>query len=119
MMHTAEAPSVLEPARDRQPQSYANRAYAALVLGLVFYVFAIWYEVFRDTRKDALSCRDPLFQSHRQWRLRTSFLYLVWSILAGFCVPFGLGGLVFIPVWGWYAYRVVRGFTQFARGRMI
>ena len=94
-------------------------AYAALALGAVLFVFTIWYEVYGDTRKDAEAWGDPLLQSHRQWRLRTAFLFLVWSILAGFCVPFGFGGLVFVPVWLWYVYRVSRGAFLFARQRVI
>lgn len=97
----------------------AKRAYVALAFGAVFYVFTIWYEVYVDTRKSSLALPDPFLQSHRQWRLRTAFLYLVWSILAGFCVPFGVGGLVFVPVWAWYVYRVIRGAFQFSRGRKM
>lgn len=118
-MDVAGAHGTYELMHDSKSQNRARQAYVSLALGLLFYVFAIWYEVYSDTRKDALACRDPFFQSHRQWRLRTSFLYLVWSILAGFCVPFGVGGLIFLPVWAWYAYRVIRGFARFSRGSMI
>jgi uncharacterized membrane protein len=95
------------------------RAYAALALGTVLFVFTIWYEVYRDTRPDAAAWRDAVLQSHRQWRLRTSFLFLIWSILAGFCAPFGFASVVFVPVWIWFVYRVVRGAVQFARHRVI
>ncbi len=95
------------------------RAYAALALGTVLFVFTIWYEVYRDTRPDAAAWRDALLQSHRQWRLRTSFLFLIWSILAGFCAPFGFASVVFVPVWIWFVYRVVLGAVQFARHRVI
>ena len=96
----------------------SRRAYAALALGAVFFVFVIWYEVYRDTREDAVAWRDPFLQSHRQWRLRSAFLFLVWSILAGFCMPFGFGALVFVPVWLWFVYRTTRGIVQFARHRL-
>lgn len=95
------------------------RAYAALGLGAVLFVFTIWYQVYGDTRKEAQAWRDPLLQSHRQWRLRTAFLFLVWSILAGFCMPFGFGAPVFIPVWLWYVYRVTKGVVLFGRRRVI
>lgn len=95
------------------------RSYAAMAMGTVLYVFAIWYQVFRDTRDDASQWSDPLLQSHRQWRLRTTFLYLVWSILAGFSIPFGFGILMFIPVWVWYVYRVLKGMFLFMGRRVI
>lgn len=99
------------------------RAYAALALGAVLFVFAIWYEVHADTRKDSQAWTDPLLQSHRQWRLRTAFVFLMWSILAGFCVPFGIGALIgaliFVPVWLWYLYRVTKGMVLLARGRVV
>ncbi len=94
------------------------RAYAALALGAVLFVFSIWYQVYGDTRKDAAAWRDAVLQSHRQWRLRTAFLFLVWSILAGFCVPFGFGLLVFVPVWLWFVYRVTRGMILFRMHRV-
>ena len=97
----------------------SRRAYAALALGTVLFVFTIWYEVYRDTRPDAAAWRDAVLQSHRQWRLRTSFLFLIWSILAGFCAPFGFASIVFVPVWIWFVYRVARGAVQFARHRVI
>ena len=94
------------------------RAYAALALGALLFIFTIWYQVYGDTRKDAAAWRDPVLQSHRQWRLRTAFLFLVWSILAGFCVPFGFGILVFVPVWLWFVYRVTRGMILFSLHRV-
>lgn len=95
------------------------RAYAALALGALLFVFSIWYQVYGDTRKEAQAWSDPVLQSHRQWRLRTAFQFLVWSILAGFCVPFGFGAVVFVPVWVWFVYRVSKGSILFARGRVI
>lgn len=95
------------------------RAYAALALGAVLFVFSIWYQVYGDTKKDAIAWSDPLLQSHRQWRVRTAFLFLVWSILAGFCVPFGFGWLFFVPLWLWFVYRVTKGMILFGMRRVI
>ncbi|MDA3914874.1 hypothetical protein [Oleiagrimonas sp.] len=95
------------------------RAYAAMAAGIFLYVFAIWYEVYQDTRDDAAQWSDPFLQSHRQWRLRTTFVYLLWSILAGFSIPFGFGVLLLLPVWAWYAYRVAKGMILYASGRVI
>ncbi len=95
------------------------RAYAALALGAVLFVFTLWYEVYADTRREPQAWSDPTLQSHRQWRLRTAFVFLVWSILAGFCVPFGFGALVFAPVWLWFVYRVAKGMILFGRGQII
>lgn len=87
----------------------AHRAYAAMLLGTITFIFTLWYQVWLDTRRDAIREGDAILEAHRQWRLRTSFVYLMWSILAGFCVPFGFASLVFIPVYCWFVYRVVRG----------
>ena len=95
------------------------RSYAAMVVGVFLYVFAIWYEVYQDTRDETVKWSDPVMQSHRQWRLRTTFVYLLWSILAGFSIPFGFGILLFIPVWVWYVYRVTKGLILYAGGRVI
>lgn len=104
---------------DEAAQRRSLKAYVALALGSVLFIFTIWYQVYGDTRKDAEAWVDPFLQSHRQWRLRTAFLFMMWSILAGFCVPFGFGILVFIPVWIGFLYRVIRGFAWFAMHRVI
>ncbi len=97
----------------------SRNAYLALALGSVLYVFAIWYEVYVDTRAVTESEPDAFLQSHRQWRLRTAFLFLLWTILAGFCVPFGFGAAVFIPAYGWFLYRLSKGLIRFHRRGVI
>ncbi len=118
-MEALGAQATAVPASDGEEVRRSRRAYAALALGAVLFVFTIWYEVYVDTRKDAAEWRDPYLQSHRQWRLRTTFVFLVWSILAGFCVPFGFGAVVFAPLWIWFVYRVAKGGIAFARNRVI
>lgn len=119
VMEAVGAQGTLALSDDTQQARRSRRAYAALAFGAVLFVFTIWYEVYIDTRQDAVSRRDAFLQSHRQWRLRTAFLFLVWSILAGFCVPFGFGVLVFVPVWLWFVYRVSKGAILFARQIVI
>lgn len=118
---TASGMGQISLGRDAAPSArrISWRAYAAMAAGIFLYVFAIWYEVYHDTRDDAARWSDPVLQSHRQWRLRTTFVYLIWSILAGFSIPFGFGVLVFIPVWAWYVYRVTKGLILYAGGRVI
>ena len=118
-MDAAVAPDGLALADREQDARSSWRAYAALALGAVLFVFTIWYQVYGDTRRERQAWSDPFLQSHRQWRLRTAFVFLVWSILAGFCVPFGFGALIFAPVWLWFVYRVAKGMILFGMGRVI
>ena len=97
----------------------SRNAYIALMLGTVFYIFTIGWQVYRDTRPEAESQQDPFLQCHRQWRLRTAFLYLLWTILAGFCMPFGFALPVFIPVYLWFLYRLGRGLLRFHQRRFV
>lgn len=117
-MSAVGMPEQLSVPVDAQEVRRSWRAYAALALGAVLFIFSLWYQVYGDTRKDAAAWADPVLQSHRQWRLRTSFLFLVWSILAGFCIPFGFGILVFVPVWLWFVYRVSKGMVLFGMHRV-
>ncbi|MGH8154601.1 MAG: hypothetical protein ACREP0_05090 [Rhodanobacteraceae bacterium] len=91
-------------------------AYAALALGLVLYVVAIWLEVFIDTGRLPPSA-DLFSESHRHWRLRTSLIFLIWSVLGGLTLPFGVGWFVLIPAWLWYLWRTARGLVCFRLGR--
>ena len=120
MTDAAVAPDGLALAdKGGDARRFSRRAYAALALGAVLFVFTIWYQVYGDTRRERQAWTDPFLQSHRQWRLRTAFVFLVWSILAGFCVPFGFGALIFAPVWLWFVYRVAKGMILFGMGRVI
>lgn len=97
----------------------ARYAYLAQALGLLLFIFTLWFQVYLDLGDAAKQSRSAFLQSHRQWRLRSTFLFLVWSILSGFCVPFGFGILVFIPVWLWFLYRVSKGMAFFFLGKVI
>ncbi len=117
------------PARDTQANSgppldpakalaaYPGRpAYAAQALGLVFYVLAIWLEVYLDTRKAATAGMDTVRESHRRWRLRSSLLFFTWTILGGLTLPFGFGLPVLLAAWLWFAARVTIGWFRWERG---
>lgn len=97
--------------------AYANRlgtlAYAALALGLVLYIVAIWAEVYIDTRKARSVAPNPYLESHRHWRVRTVLLFLIWSVLGGMTLPFVFGWFILIPAYLWYLYRVVKGIVYF------
>lgn len=94
-------------------------AYAALALGLVLYILAIWVQVFIDTRKDRAVAPNLYFEGHRHWRLRTALLFLIWSVLGGLTLPFGIGWFIVIPAYAWYFYRVVKGIVYFRLGRPL
>ncbi len=90
-----------------------------MALGLVLYVAAIWVEVIIDTRSLATTTTDLVAASHRHWRLRTTLLFLLWSILGLITTPLAIGWFVVVAAWLWYACRVARGALWFARGRPI
>jgi len=104
------------PANARQLAAWA---YAALLLGLVLYVASIWLQVVIDTRKLAAPTPDLVAESHRRWRLRSTLLFLLWSILGLITTPLIMGWFVLIPAYLWYAFRVIRGAIWFARGLPI
>lgn len=92
-------------------------AYAALALGLVVYIIAIWFQVFIDTHKARAVAPDAYFEGHRHWRMRTALVFLIWSVLGGLTLPFAIGWFVLIPAYIWYAYRVVKGIACLSLGR--
>ncbi|MEJ2686009.1 MAG: hypothetical protein P8124_02165 [Gammaproteobacteria bacterium] len=93
--------------------------YGALAAGLVLYIVTIWIEVFLDTRKAPDFARSVFDESHRHWRVRTTFMFLIWSILGGLTLPLGIGWLFVIPAYAWYLFRIAIGMIQFARGKPI
>lgn len=110
--------ALLEGVNREDMRRHAWLAYASLAAGTVFYVLAIWLEVWLDTRP-AAPTGDIVLESHRQWRLRSSFLLLVWSVLGGISLPFGFGWLFLIPAWLWYVVRTTRGAILLARGHPV
>lgn len=94
-------------------------AYAALAAGLVLYVLAIWAEVYVDTRAAARLDVDRVAASHRHWRLRTSLLFLIWTIAGGLALPFGFGVPVLLGALIWYLWRLARGLACHANGTAL
>lgn len=93
--------------------------YALQAAGCVLYIVALWGQVFTDTRKAATVAPDGFFESHRHWRLRTTLLFLVWTILGGLTIPLGIGWLFAAAAVIWYVARVAAGMVWYARGRPI
>lgn len=92
-------------------------AYACLALGSVLYVLAIWPQVYLDTHRPRRPTGDLVGHSHHHWRMRTALVFLIWSVLGGLTLPFGIfGWLVLIPAYAWYLYRVVKGAAYFKLG---
>lgn len=129
---TSMNPSALRPANNpivdssSRPDDEARRrqgriAYAAQVATLPLYILALWLEVYLDTRKASVRTDSSLFyESHRRWRIRTSFIFLIWTILSGLAIPFGgIGWPVLILTYVWYAVRVMIGVICWQRGRPI
>jgi len=107
----------------RRARARAHRlgwlAYGAQAAALLLYVLVLWIQVYVDTRRMYAVAYDRFTESHRYWRLRTSLVFLIWTILGGLAIPFGLGWAIVIPAWLWHAYRVVRGALCYARGQPI
>lgn len=93
-------------------------AYAAMALGVVFYIVTLWAEIYIDTKR--LPVREDWFtESHRHWRLRTAIVFLIWSVVGGLTLPFGIGWFAVIPAWCWYVGRIVWGGVAYGRGRVV
>lgn len=121
---TAVAAAALRADTDAATKAARRRrdtiAYACLALGSVLYVFAIWAQAYLDTHGARRPAGDLVGQSHHHWRMRTALVFLVWSVLGGLTLPFGIiGWLVLIPAYAWYLYRVVKGAVYFGLGRPI
>ena len=89
------------------------------MLAAGLYIVALWGQVYLDTRKADEIGRDLVSESHRHWRLRTSLLFLIWSVLGGLTLLLGFGWLIIIPAYAWYLYRVAKGFLYFRLGRPV
>ena len=91
-------------------------AYAAQAAGLALYIFAIWAEVLVDTQAARRVGVDRFAEGHRHWRLRTTLLFLIWTVVGGLALPFGVGVPVMAGAVFWYAWRVGRGMVCYAKG---
>lgn len=95
-------------------------AYGAQAASLFLYIVSLWVEVYLDTRRAVGVNAGLFYESHRRWRLRTSFIFLIWTILSGLAIPFGgIGWPVLVVTYAWYAVRVTIGLIYWQRGRPI
>lgn len=115
---SGEAPCAA-PNADQRARRLGWIAYGALAAGALVYIVTIWLEVFVDTRKANALAVGVFDESHRRWRLRTTLLFLLWTIVAGMTLPLTglLGWLFIIPAYLWYLQRVIRGAICFAQGK--
>lgn len=105
--------------RDRAWQQ-GRLAYASQAATLVLYIVALWLEVYIDTRKAGEASGNLFYESHRRWRIRTSFIFLIWTIMSGLAIPFGgIGWPALILTYLWYAARVLTGLIYWQRRRPI
>lgn len=93
--------------------------YGAMALGAVLYIVALWVQVYVDTRRMGQVSIDVFSESHRHWRLRTTLVFLIWTVLGGLTLPFGVGWLFLIPAYLWYCYRTLKGLIWFLLRRPI
>lgn len=93
--------------------------YALQAAGLVLYVIPIGLQVYIDTRRAGEVSVDAFSESHRHWRVRGTLLYLIWTILGGFTLMFGIGWPILVGAWAWYAWRVGYGAWRFRRGMPV
>ena len=93
--------------------------YGAMAAGSVLYIISIWLQVYLDTRRATAISVSAFDESHRHWRVRTTLVFLVWSILGGLALPLGIGWLFLVPAYLWYVVRVLRGMISFARGGVM
>ncbi|MGH8318497.1 MAG: hypothetical protein ACREUL_11025 [Steroidobacteraceae bacterium] len=95
------------------------RCYALQAAGLLLYVIPIGLQVYIDTRRAALVSVDGFSESHRHWRVRSTLLFLIWTILGGFTLPLGIGWPILAAAVAWYAWRVGYGAWRFGRGLVV
>jgi|GEM_PF-5808723 len=116
-MMTASAE--IDDTHERHARRLGWISYAGQAAGLVLYVLTLWIQVYVDTRRMHEVAHDRFTESHRYWRLRSALVFLVWTILGGLAIPFGIGWALVIPAYLWYASRVIRGALCYARGHAI
>lgn len=112
------APASLAQERSR-PRQLAWRCYALQAAGLVLYIIPIWLQVYIDTRRAGEVAIDACSESHRHWRVRSTLLFLIWSILGGFTLAFGIGWPILIAAFVWYAWRIAYGAWRLRRGMPV
>lgn len=104
------------PRKDAGPRRLGWRCYALQAAGLLLYIIPIWLQVYIDTRRAAQVSVDAVSESHRHWRVRSTLLFLIWTIFGGFALPFGIGWPILVTALIWYAWRVAYGAWRFWRG---
>jgi uncharacterized membrane protein len=56
-------------------------------------------------------------RSHHRWLIRTFWWGLLWVLIATVLMVVGIGFLIYLVVWIWWIYRVVRGIINFSEHR--
>lgn len=90
-------------------------AYVCYLVGILVPLGSIAGVIINHVKRG--DCRGSWIESHHRWMMRTFWYSFLWGmiLLALMAVPFVnfIAWFVFIGVFIWYIYRVIRGFLAF------
>lgn len=97
----------------------ATIVYALQAIGCFTFITALIGVIMNHVKSGDL--QDPVVKSHFSWQMRTFWWSFFWGVLAiiGATVTFGIGGFLFIPLFIWYIYRVVKGWLRLNDGKTV
>lgn len=107
-----DQPPLPPTADDERLHSIVLVSYILMAVGLFVGITALIAVIIcHIKRSDAVA---TIYESHFTWLIRTFWWGLLGGIIGAVTTPlFGIGALISFVVWGWFVYRVVKGFLSF------
>lgn len=107
------------PALPAEEKKLATIVYALQAVGFFLGLTALVGVIINHLKKGDM--KDDVIRSHFSWQIRTFWWGVLWSVLAVIAttVTFGIGGFLFIPVFVWLVYRVVKGWIRLSDGKAV
>jgi uncharacterized membrane protein len=102
-----------------EEKKLATIVYVLQAVGFFSVITALIGVIINHIKKGEMT--NEIIKSHFSWQLRTFWWGLLWSALAIIAATFtlGIGGFLFIPVFVWLVYRVVKGWMRLNDGKSV
>ncbi|MEW6694625.1 hypothetical protein Tther_00410 [Tepidimonas thermarum] len=107
-------PTRVAPRADVDPQRLASLRQLTFVIYLLYAlswfvgITALVAIIINYVKREDVA--GTLYESHFTWQIRTFWWGLLWAVLGGLTLVFGVGLIVLGAAFVWTLYRLVKGF---------
>lgn len=112
-----EQPPLPSTAEEERIRSMALVSYVLMGVGLFAGITSLIGVIICHIKRDEAAA--TIYESHYTWLIRTFWWSLLGFLIAAVTSFIGIGYAIWLAVWVWVLYRIVKGFMAFNERRPL